>query len=100
VDKHPVKDESRKKVPKMLATLKKRHSSKHDLATRAEAVRKGLTVPLDQVLTIGEIEKALGIDKVKPIILTSSETENNFDRDKEYFKDMYDDELRELFKRI
>lgn len=51
-------------------------------------------------LTVSEIEQSLGLDKVKPILLTSSEEESNFDIDNEYFKDMYEDELREFLKKI
>jgi len=70
----------------MPATVKKGNFNKRGLATRVK-------------IPISQIEQALGLDKVKPIILTSSEAESDFDRDKEYFKDMYEDELRELFKR-
>lgn len=49
---------------------------------------------------IAEIEKFLGIDKADPIVLTSSEAGDNFDKDREYFKDMYENELRELYKKI
>lgn len=61
-------------------------------------IRKGDLITKNEV-SISQIEQALGLDRVKPIILTSSEAENGFNRDKEYFEDMYEDELRELFKR-
>lgn len=59
-----------------------------------------VTAPVGNTLSIDEIEKGLGLDKIEPIILTSSEVDDDFDKDKEYFKDMYEDEIRELFKKI
>lgn len=51
-------------------------------------------------ISVGEIEKILGLDKVEPFTLTSSEAVDDFDGDEEYFKDMYEDELKELFCRV
>lgn len=67
---------------------------KHGSCTRVKLTRKAPAV------SVGEIEKSLGLDKIGPVVLTSSGAVDNFTRDKEYFKDMYEDELRELFKRI
>ena len=72
----------------------KKSNFKHGSPIRVKLTRKNSAVSID------EIEKYLGFDKIEPVVLTSSEAENNFDIDKEYFKDMYEDELRELFKRI
>lgn len=47
--------------------------------------------------TIGEIEKALGFDKVTPIILTPSDAKQ-FEEKGDPFREWYEDELREFFK--
>ncbi len=72
----------------MPATVKKSCS-----AARIKLTKK---VPV----SIAEIEKSFGFDKIEPVVLPSSESEIDFDRDKEYFRDMYEDELKEFYKRI
>ncbi len=81
-----------RKVKAMPVMPKKGYINKRGSATK-------IKVSAEQVSTVNKMEKSLGLDKIKPIILTSSEAEDNFDRDKEYFKDMYEGELRELFKK-
>ena len=47
-------------------------------------------------ISIKEIEKALGLDNVKPIQLTSSDANDMQDK-KDDFKDWYEYELRQFF---
>ncbi|MBO8129760.1 MAG: hypothetical protein H0Z39_11310 [Peptococcaceae bacterium] len=48
-------------------------------------------------LTVKEMEKALGFDKVKPIELSPSDA-RQFEEKGDPFKDWYEEELRTLFK--
>lgn len=58
--------------------------------------REGTVVPKE--LTIEEIEKALGLNKVQPITLTPAE-EIEMLEEGDYFRDWYEEELRKLYDR-
>ena len=57
----------------------------------------GRAYKMEQEFTIKQMEKILGIDKIKPIQLTPSD-EADTKEDAEYFKDWYEQDLRELFR--
>lgn len=51
---------------------------------------------MPRILTVEEIEKEFGLDKVKPITLTPSE-EKVMVEEEDYFKDFYEEELRAIY---
>lgn len=50
-------------------------------------------------LTIQEIEKELGFDKVQPITLTPSDTKE-FEEKNDPFRKWYEDELRKFYESL
>lgn len=59
--------------------------------------QKGAVNMQTKRLTVEEIEKKLGIDKVQPIRLTPSDEADMIDKEDE-MRDWYEDELREFFQ--
>ncbi|MDR6725043.1 hypothetical protein J2W91_003529 [Paenibacillus amylolyticus] len=68
----------------------------HYRGAAATVLSRGDVVRISDRSHIGRMEKALGLDKVKPINITQSDAEQMQD-DLDYFKGWYEDELKELF---
>lgn len=65
-------------------------------ALRNLNIRKGVR-SMDRELSVAEMKRTMGLDKLKPIQLTPSDAQS-MDDDAEYFKGWYEDELQKLFE--
>ncbi len=51
-------------------------------------------------ISIHVIEKIFGLDKVEPIKVNSKSVEEDLERDADYYRDWYEEELRVRFKEL